>query len=661
MSDVFISYQRKQEVFVRALQQRFEAVGKDVWVDLDDIPKAADWLQQIERGIEGATCFVCVLTLDYVISEICSEELVHARLHKKQIIPIVRDIDPKAVPEVLRGLRWEAEATENWDVLRALNWIFFRESDDFEKAFHDLFTATETDLAFEELRARLTIRAHEWVNRNRNTSYVLRGSDLLEAERWLSQSSTKKLGPSAEQFEYITSSRRAATARQRVTVGALSAGLLIATILAIVAILNGNRAQANFLGSESQRLAIAANAALQTDNFDLATLLGIRAMRTSYSEGAEVTLSQAMAQTAGTIFRGHPGAIDSIAYSPNGQYGLTASEDGTVRLWQIATGKELRRFLTGTRSVSFSPDGRYALTGGENGTVQLWDIETSQMTREFKGHTQAVLSVAYSPDGVYILTGSADRTARLWDASTGQQIRAFDQQPDNVASVESVAFAADGRYALTARGWNGDMFDGSARVWDVATGQVLRVFSGQGAALTSIAYSPAPNGYVLTSGYDHKARLWDWFSGQAVQVFSGNSLSVIYATVSPDGTRVLTGGDGILWDANTGVLLRRLTEDGIAVQHAAFSPDGRYVFGSIGDHARLWDLNTGPELRRVTSTASPQSHATFSADGQTILTVDANHSVSLRDLTSNTVKMQFPSSTAIDARFSPDGQYIYTT
>jgi hypothetical protein len=187
MADVFISYQRKQAALVNTLKTRFEAAGKDLWVDLDDIPKAADWLQQIE----GAISFVCILTPDYLASEICTKELVHARRHHKQIIPVVRELDPGTVARILEGLPWAAEATENWAVLRSLNWIFLRETDDFEKAFQELLTATETDLSFETLRARLTVRAQEWASRDRNASYVLRGADLEEAEHWLAQSSTK--------------------------------------------------------------------------------------------------------------------------------------------------------------------------------------------------------------------------------------------------------------------------------------------------------------------------------------------------------------------------------------------------------------------------------------------------------------------------------------
>ena len=166
---------------------------------------------------------------------------------------------------------------------------------------------------------------------------------------------------------------------------------------------------------------------------------------------------------------------------------------------------------------------------------------------------------------------------------------------------------------------------------------------------------------MLTSDDNGKARLWDWNTEQTTQVFSGNQQLKINAVLSPDGRFVLTAGDGILWNAANGAELRKLTEDGVPVEHAAFSPDSRYVFGSIGDHARLWDLQTGPELRRVTSTAASGLHATFAPDGQTILTVENDHVVRLLDTVTNGEKMRLPSSTALDARFSSDGRFVYTS
>ena len=430
MSKVFISYSRDDKAFVFRLHDALIAQKFEVWVDWEDIPSSADWRQEICTGIDAADGVISVISPLYLQSINCNREIDHAVGGKKRIVPIVfRDVKPADV-------RHE---------LNALNWIFLRETDDFANGIQTLIHALQADLDYVRAHTRLLVRALEWEQKQRNTSFVLRGNDLREAEGWLVQTVEKEPLPTPLQIQYITASRQAATARQRVTIGGLMLGLLIAIILTMIAIVNGNRAQNNFLTSESHRLAIAASAALQVDNFDLATLLALRALGTSYSEDAGLALSQSIGQTAGLAFRGHSAAITSVAYSSEGQYTLTGSDDGTARLWQITTGQEVRRFVVGgnVQAVAFSPDDRYALIGAGS-MAQLWDIDTGEKVREFSGHTDSVLSVAYSPDGRYILTGSDDRRARLWDAETGQQIRTFDTPPDNVASITTVAFSADG-------------------------------------------------------------------------------------------------------------------------------------------------------------------------------------------------------------------------
>ncbi len=106
-----------------------------------------------------------------------------------------------------------------------------------------------------------------------------------------------------------------------------------------------------------------------------------------------------------------------VAFSPDGKYLVTSSWDGIVRLWDVASGKEVRQFLGHSGSVfgaAFSPDGKYILSSGTDRTVRLWDVQTGQEVRRFVGHTNEVRSATFSPDGKYILTASNDGTARLW-------------------------------------------------------------------------------------------------------------------------------------------------------------------------------------------------------------------------------------------------------
>ena len=125
-------------------------------------------------------------------------------------------------------------------------------------------------------------------------------------------------------------------------------------------------------------------------------------------------------------FRGHSKRVSGTAFSPDGKLILSGSHDGTVRLWQAATGNELRCFrghTAGVTAVAFSPDGKRALSGSRDHTLRLWDVETGSTLRSFQGHADLVWSVAFSPDGKWALSGSHDKTLRLWEVETGKELR----------------------------------------------------------------------------------------------------------------------------------------------------------------------------------------------------------------------------------------------
>ncbi len=192
MSDVFISYSRKDKPFVQKLHHALRSQQRQTWVDWDAIRWTENWWSAIERGIEGTNTFVFVISPDSVVSQHCRDEIDHAVKHHKRLVPIVYR---------------ETDAQRVHPALQPLNWLFFRETDAFETTLGQLVNAIETDLEYVNAHTRILERAIEWDKANRNESFVLRGDDLKAAEKWLAQEKQPK--PTELQRVYISASRMA--------------------------------------------------------------------------------------------------------------------------------------------------------------------------------------------------------------------------------------------------------------------------------------------------------------------------------------------------------------------------------------------------------------------------------------------------------------------
>ena len=156
------------------------------------------------------------------------------------------------------------------------------------------------------------------------------------------------------------------------------------------------------------------------------------------------------------------GWVSSVAFSPDGRLLVSGSNDGTIRLWDVTAGKELRRLEGQGKavfSVAFSPDGRLLASASEDPTIRLWDVDTGIELRRLKGHESVVVSVIFSPDGRFLASGSADLTVRLWDVSLGEELRRLE---GHEKTVFSVVFSPDGH--LLASG----SLDNIIRLWNVA-------------------------------------------------------------------------------------------------------------------------------------------------------------------------------------------------
>ena len=350
-------------------------------------------------------------------------------------------------------------------------------------------------------------------------------------------------------------------------------------------------------------------------------------------------------------FKGHSREVVSVIFSPDGKYILTGSWDKTATLWDL-NGNQIRTFKGHSSivtSVAFSPDGKYVLTGSSD-EMTLWDLSGNQI-RAFKGHSSGVVSVAFSPDGKYVLTGSEDKTAVIWDLS-GNQIRSF---KGHSSSVTSAVFSPDGKYVLTGGGW-----DKTAILWDLSGNQIL-TFSGHSGRVTSVAFSPDGK-YVLTGSADRTAIIWD-LSGNQIRNFRGNSWTVTSVAFSPDGKYALTGNYdsiAVIWDLNGNQVLT-LKSSSSVVHSVAFSPDGKHVLAGITDKRPvIWDLS-GHQIRMFEGHSGPVAAVAFSPDGKHVLTGSSDKTAILWDLSGHQIQtFKGHSGYVVTVAFSPDGKYILT-
>lgn len=359
-----------------------------------------------------------------------------------------------------------------------------------------------------------------------------------------------------------------------------------------------------------------------------------------------------------TVMRGHEGYVYSAAFSPDGGRTVTASHDGTARLWDAVTGREiivLRGHHGNVYSAAFSPDGARVVTASEDNTARVWDSVTGNEIIVLRGHEGGVFNAAFSPDGARVITVSQDKTARVWDAMTGKEATVLRGHHD---SVSMGTFSPDGQRIVTAS------LDSTAELWDAMTGREIAVLYGHADSVRTAVFSP-DGSRVLTASRDNTARVWDAMNGKEITVLRGHENTVWMATFSPDNTRVLTASrdnTARVWDSVTGKEIMVLRGHEGSVYRATFSPDGKRIVTASQDRtAQLWDAATGREIIVFRGHQGGVYRAAFSPDGGRVVTTSGDETIRVWDATTgNEITVLRHDDFVLSAMFSPDGARVVT-
>ena len=295
-------------------------------------------------------------------------------------------------------------------------------------------------------------------------------------------------------------------------------------------------------------------------------------------------------------------------------------------------------------SVAFSPDNKTLLSGSHDGTMILWDVITGTQLRSIEGHRQddthaTVTSVAFSPDGKTLLSAASDKSVRFWDASSGAELRAY--RSDDYAT--SAVFSPDGKMvaAVNCR---------SIVLLDASTARLLRTFRATTNCPAHIAFSPDGR-MLLNDGGIIQVR--DLATGRVARSFSTNANGMALA---PDGKSILLGGEALeLWSVVSGRLLHQFPKQPYLVDAMAFSPDGKIVAFESQDGTgispfepgivKLCDVTTKTELYRLAGHQSRVSALVFSSDGRWLASGSWDHAVKLWDVSSGKLIRSFPAET----------------
>ncbi len=655
MTDVFISYSRKDREFVRSIADNLKNEERDTWVDWEDIEYAEDWWQKICAGIEAADNFIFVISPDSLNSEVCRNEIQHAEDHHKRIIPILH-----------RELT-KAEVQQLPSVIAHHNWLPFTTASDFATSLTELLETIDRDPAYVKTHTRLLVRAIEWDANERNNSFLLRGDDLDEAEAWLLAAFAKDPSPTSLQTHYIDTSRQRERQRQRQVISGILTALVITGLLAILSFILFRQSESNLSLAEDRGTGVANQAETADFERNNAVAAEATAVRNAVAErsqaqvanaqsalnAGDTQLALALALEANSIpdpsseaqlilaesayhpglvalFEDHEQTISGIVFSPDGNTVVTSSWDGSLIIRDFNSGNILHKLTQHTaeiNDIAISPDGRFVVSVSDDQTAIIWDVATGELLHQLQGrNTDAVLAVAIHPNDETVLIGSQDGYLMRWDINSGELLQEtkyipfedFDTSLE--LSINDLAYSPDGYRIAVLNSFSVSILDAVT-----LSTEFNFDFEAQVSISTNLSFSPTGQ-YIAVGSLNGEIALLDLETQTRTRAFIGHTGDVNQIVFSPDGKQMASTANSLIvgtsstnlnikiWDVATGTEIYRFIEDyrNKGFTQLTYSPNGQYLAAGTSDgNVIIWELLDGALIQEI---ADDQVSALYGID-----------------------------------------------
>jgi len=308
-------------------------------------------------------------------------------------------------------------------------------------------------------------------------------------------------------------------------------------------------------------------------------------------ESGSLGLFSLMSKEVIRYFEGHFDSINRLIFDRSGKYFFSASDDTTVKMWEINSSKAVRSFEVGNgakiEDIALSVDGKYLILATSSGEVEILDIKSGAIVKVLRGHRDKVLAVAVSHRGDYIVSGGEDNSIKIWDFRKKRLIKTLKAHN---SSINSLTFSADDRYIISASGSFYGRVDNTIRVWSLKKKILYKTLRGHRDYINRVAI--LENGdYIISASDDETIRVWSIRGKRSkrfrlYKILEGQRSRVNSIDISSNGKYLLSGSsDGVirLWDIDANRVIREYSGQNSPILSVAFSGNERYIVAGSGE------------------------------------------------------------------------------